>query len=468
MVDAAPAHGLKRRATDQTTRQQLSATMQTAPHPLLKPMRRSGSWPVWVAMLACLISAAAHGAAPAPSAEQVARGRYLARIANCAACHTAEGGAPMAGGLALRTDVGTVYSTNITPDPETGLGRYSLDDFDRAVRHGVARDGKRLYPAMPYTSYAKMSRDDVAALYAWMRTDVKPVRQNNQATTLRWPYSMRWLLVPWNWLNLSDDPVRADAKQSEAWRRGAYLVQAVAHCGACHTPRGMLYGERGTDERSRHFLSGATVEGWSATNLTGDMLTGLGAWSRADLVEYLHTGRNAHATSFGPMSTVISTSTQYMNASDLDAVATYLKSIPGARGEKQPFRYDAATLAQLEQGRFDTPGARQYATYCMPCHHASGKGFARVFPPLAGNPTVLDPNPASLTNLLLDGAVTARVNTAPTDYHMPGYGWTLEDQELASLLTFIRGSWGNRAAPVSPEAVAERRRALGTRAPNAP
>ncbi|GJG95486.1 cytochrome c [Cupriavidus pauculus] len=407
------------------------------------------------------------GAPPAP-ADQVARGRYLARIANCVACHTVPGGAPMAGGLPLETDVGTVYSTNITPDADTGLGRYSLDDFDRAVRHGQARDGRRLYPAMPYTSYAKMTRDDVAAIHAWLRSEVKPVRQANRETALRWPYSMRWLLVPWNWLNLRSDPVRADAKQGEAWRRGAYLVQAVAHCGACHTPRGALYGEKGIDERSRHFLSGATVEGWSATNLTGDTLTGLGSWSKADLVEYLHTGRNAHATSFGPMSTVIATSTQYMSATDLDAVATYLKSIAGARGETQPFRPEPAAATRLEQGRFDAAGARQYATFCMPCHQSSGKGFARVFPPLAGNPTVVDPNPASLINLLLDGAVTARVNTAPTDYHMPGYGWTMEDQELANLLTFIRGSWGNRASPVTTEAVADRRRAMGLSAPETP
>jgi len=422
------------------------------------------------ALTAASTAATAQAAPPAAasSAEQVARGRYLARIANCAACHTASGGAPLAGGLPLQTDVGTLYSTNITPEDETGLGRYTLDDFDRAVRQGVARDGKRLYPAMPYTSYAKMTRDDVAALYAWMRSEVKPVRQANRAPDLRWPYSMRWLLVPWNWLNLRDAPVRADAGQDATWRRGAYLVQAVAHCGACHTPRGVLYGEKGTDASSRHFLSGATVEGWSATNLTGDTLTGLGAWSKADVVEYLHTGRNAHATSFGPMSTVIATSTQYMSAADLDAVATYLKSIPGARGERQPFRADPATAQRLEQGRFDTAGARQYATFCMPCHHSTGKGFARVFPPLAGNPTVADPNPASLINLLLDGAVTARVDTAPTDYHMPGYGWTLEDQELASVLTFIRSSWGNRAAPVTPEAVSERRRAMGLRGPGTP
>ena len=437
-------------------------------------MRCFGRWlPAALAALAALtvmsvltaLPARAAAPASAPSPEQIARGRYLAGIANCAACHTKEGGAPMAGGLPLRTGAGTVYSTNITPDSATGLGEYSLDDFDRAVRRGVARDGKRLYPAMPYTSYARMTRDDVAALYAYLRAEVRPVSQSNPDAEMRWPYNMRWLLVPWNWLNLRDDPVRTDASKGAAWNRGAYVVQAVAHCGACHTPRGPLYGEKGLDERSRHFLAGASVEGWSATNLTGDQITGIGAWTKADVAEYLRTGRNAHATSFGPMSTVIAASTQHMAPGDLDAVATYLKSLPGTRGETQPFRYDPTVTTLLEQGRFDAAGARQFATFCMPCHNASGRGFARVFPPLAGNPTVADPDPASLINLLLEGAVTARVSTAPTDYHMPGYGWTMEDQELANLLTFIRGSWGNRAAPVTEAAVAARRRELGTPTP---
>ncbi|CAJ92723.1 Cytochrome c553 [Cupriavidus necator] len=403
----------------------------------------------------------------ATDTQQIERGRYLARIANCAACHTSEGGKPFAGGLPIRTAVGTVHSTNITPDAGSGIGAYTLAEFDRALRHGVARDGKRLYPAMPYPSYARMRAEDVAALYAYLRAEVAPVTQRNPAPQMRWPFSMRSLLAAWNVLFVDDDPVRTDPARGAAWNRGAYLVQAVAHCGACHTPRGNLFAEKGLDERSRHFLSGASVEGWSATNLTGDQVTGLGAWSRADIAEFLRTGRNGHATSFGPMSTVISTATQYMSAPDLDAVAAYLKSLPGARGEDKPFRHDAATAQQLRQGRFDVPGARQYAVFCMPCHGADGKGFARVFPPLAGNPTVADPDPASLVNLLLDGAVTARVGTAPADYHMPGYGWTLDDQELANVLTFIRGSWGNRAAPVPEAAVAARRKELAAQHPAA-
>lgn len=392
---------------------------------------------------------------------RIERGRYLARAANCIACHTAPGGAPLAGGLAIDTPVGRVYSTNITPDRDTGIGAYSFDEFDRAVRRGVARHGKRLYPVMPYPSYARMDDRDVEALYLYLRAEVEPVRRTAPDADMRWPFGMRWLMRVWNWLFLDSEPVRPDPAQSAAWNRGAYLVQAVGHCGACHTPRGLLFAEKGLDERSRHFLSGARVAGWSATNLTGDTVTGLGAWSRADIAEYLRTGRNAHATSFGPMSEVISASTQYLHAEDLEAIATYLKSLPGARGETEAFRYDPGAAQRLREGRFDSSGARLYAQYCMPCHGADGKGFARVFPPLAGNATVVDPNPASLVNLLLDGAVTARVETAATDYHMPGYGWTLNDQELADILGFIRTSWGNGAEAVDPRMVARRRAETG-------
>ncbi|WP_051320530.1 cytochrome c [Cupriavidus sp. amp6] len=430
----------------------------------LLPVRRL-PWLPWLWLsLALLVAGPLRPALAAgtPEAQQVERGRYLARIGNCAACHTAEGGKPFAGGLLIRTAVGTLHSTNITPDAANGIGAYTLAEFDRALRQGVARDGRRLYPAMPYPSYARMRADDVTALYAYLRAEVVPVAQRNPAPQLRFPYGMRSLLSVWNLLFLDDDPVRIEPARGDAWNRGAYLVQAVAHCGACHTPRGRLFAEKGLDERSRHFLSGASVEGWSATNLTGDQVTGLGAWSRTDIAEFLRTGRNGHATSFGPMSTVISTATQYMSQGDLDAVAAYLKSLPGARGEDKPFRPDPATARQLHQGRFDLPGARQYAVFCMPCHGADGRGFARVFPPLAGNPTVADPDPASLVNLLLDGAVTARVGTAATDYHMPGYGWTLDDQELASVLTFIRRGWGNRAGPVTEADVAARRKALAT------
>ncbi|CAG9171490.1 cytochrome c [Cupriavidus respiraculi] len=407
--------------------------------------------------------AIATAATPAAHASaQIERGRYLARAANCMACHTSANGAPFAGGLPLDTPVGRVYSTNITPDPETGIGAYTFADFDRAVRRGIARHGERLYPAMPYPSYARMDDRDVEALFAFLQAEVKPVRQDNPDADMRWPFSMRWLLRVWNWLFLDSAPIQADAAKGEAWNRGAYLVQAVGHCGACHTPRGVLFAEKALDERSRDFLSGAQVSGWSASNLTGDQLTGLGSWSAPEIAEYLRTGRNVHATSFGPMSEVISSSTQYLSDPDLQAIAVYLKSLPGRRGETQPFRYDASTAAQLAEGRFDAAGARQYAQYCMPCHGANGKGFARVFPPLAGNATVLDPSPASLINLLLDGAVTARVETAPTDYHMPGYGWTLDDQELANVLTFIRTSWGNGATPVDAAAVARRRAELGS------
>jgi len=423
-----------------------------------------------VLLLALLLAApqaqAAQDAGSDGKADAVARGRYLARIANCAACHTAPGGAAFAGGVPIRTAVGTIHSTNITPEPDSGIGAYTLAEFDSALRQGVARGGKRLYPAMPYPSYARMTAEDVAALYAYLRAEVKPVRQRQPEPQMRWPFGMRPLLSVWNLIFLDPPaaaPSRADASSDAQWRRGAYLVQAVGHCGACHTPRGALFAEKAGDERSPLFLAGANVEGWSAGNLSGDKLTGLGNWSRAEVAEYLRTGRNVHATSFGPMSSVIATSTQFMTPQDLDAVAAYLKSLAPARGEATAFRYDAATAQQLQQGRFDAVGARLYAQYCMPCHGAGGKGFARVFPPLAGNPAVLDPDPASLINLLLGGAVTAAVDTAATDYHMPGYGWALNDQELADVLSFVRGGWGNRAAAVRDSDVATRRAAMGIR-----
>lgn len=420
---------------------------------------RSARHGACAAVAALLLAPCCASAADAPSASQIERGRYLVKVASCAACHTSPGGAPFAGGLPLKTGVGTVYSTNITPDADSGIGAYTFEEFDRALREGVAKHGKQLYPAMPYPSYARLAEPDVRALYAYLRTEVKAVRQQTAEPEMRWPFGMRWLLRVWNWLFLESGPVRNDASQSVEWNRGAYLVQAVAHCGACHTPRGTLLAEKGLDERSQHFLVGASVVGWASTNLRGDPRTGLGAWSREDIAEYLHTGRNAHATSFGPMSEVIASSTQFMSPPDLDAVAVYLKSIPGARSDETPYTLDTAEM--LAQGRFDATGARQYAEFCMPCHGANGKGFARVFPPLAGNPTVVDPDPSSLANLLLNGAVTAPVGTAATDYHMPGYGWTLDNQELANVLTFIRTGWGNRASPVAEATVAARRAELG-------
>jgi len=411
------------------------------------------------ALLALALAVPCVAMAAPPDSAQLSRGQYLATVGNCMSCHSAPGGAPLAGGLPLKTPLGTVYSTNITPDTETGIGGYSRDEFEQAVRRGVARHGKRLYPAMPYPSYAGLSDSDIDALYAYLQHAVKPVRQTTPEPEIPWLLGMRWPLAIWNWLFVDGKPYQPDAGKSAEWNRGAYLTQAVAHCGACHTPRNVVAAERALDERSSLYLAGARVDGWSAPNLTGDQLTGLGAWSREDVAEYLRTGRNGHATSFGPMSEVISGGTQYLTHSDALAIATYLKSLPGVRGEKTPFRYDPAVAVALAQGRLDKPGARRYAEYCMACHGVDGKGFRRVFPPLAGNAVVADPDPASLIRLLLDGAVTANVATGPAEYHMPAYGWTLDNQELANILTFIRTSWGNAAPAVTDATVGRHREA---------
>jgi mono/diheme cytochrome c family protein len=404
-------------------------------------------------------ASAAVPAAQGTERELRVRGQYLATVANCIACHSTPGSAQLAGGRAMETPLGKVYATNITPHPTAGIGAYSRDEFARAVREGVTRAGINLYPAMPYPSYAGMSDADIDALYAYLQDDVAPVASTTPDPEIPWLLRMRWPIAIWNWLFVDKQPYQADSSQSAEWNRGAYLTQAVAHCGACHTPRNVVAAERALDEGSSLYLAGARVDGWSAPNLTGDQLTGLGAWSREAIAEYLRTGRNAHATSFGPMSEVISSGTQFLTSADALAIATYLKSLPGARGEKVPFKYDPTVTHELTQGRLDRPGARRYAEYCMACHGVDGKGFTRVFPPLAGNAVVLDPDPVSLIRLLQDGAVTANVATAPAEYHMPAYGWTLDDQELANILSFIRSSWGNQASVVEAGEVARYRTA---------
>ena len=268
--------------------------------------------------------------------ELIARGAYLAKAADCVACHSSAGGKPFAGGLPMSTPMGKIFTTNITPDPDTGIGRYTEADFFRAVRGGVARDGRNLYPAMPYPSYAKINDEDMRALYAYFMHGVQPVRQDNRAAEIPWPMNMRWPLTLWNLVFLDKTIYQPKAAKDAVWNRGAYLVQGLGHCGACHTPRGPAFNEKALDESGPAFLSGAALEGWFASNLAGDHNTGLGRWSVRELQGFLKTGANAHATAFGSMTDVINHSTQTMTDADLNAMAVYLKSLPAARNDDGP------------------------------------------------------------------------------------------------------------------------------------
>lgn len=386
-----------------------------------------------------------------PAVADPVRGQYLARAADCQACHTVPGGQAYGGGLAMKTVFGEIVSTNITPDPDHGIGRYSLKDFDRAVRHGVAKGGHHLYPAMPYPSFARVSDQDVADLYDYFLHRVTPVAISPPKTHLPFPFNLRWFLIFWNWLFAPHTPFSADLNHDAAWNRGAYLVETLGHCGACHTPRGLAFQEHGLTPSSSRYLTGGTLEDWHAPSLRGDGRTGLGGWSEEELATFLGTGR-AHGTmAFGSMSQVVTDSTQYLTDSDRAAIAHYLKDLPPG-----PLAYAPPPYAT--QDRQEWPGAGLYSQACASCHGIAGQGTGRA-PRLAGNPAVQSADPSSVVHILLKGGrAPDQPGTRPAI--MPGFEPALNDREIAELATYVRQGWGNRAPSVSEAMVRDERRFL--------
>ena len=409
----------------------------------------------------------------APEAEQAAlieKGRYLADAGDCTACHTAKGGKPFAGGLPIASPIGTLYSSNITPDKVSGIGGYSLDEFDRALRHGIAANGDSLYPAMPYPAYAKVSDDDIRALYAFFMHGVAPVGVINRANDVPWPLSMRWPLAIWR-KTFAPDPdaiaFKADAYKDAEVARGAYLVQGLGHCGSCHTPRALTLQEKALDESSPIYLSGGPViDGWLAVNLRGNPADGLGAWSKEDIVATLRSARSAtHAVLGGAMGDVVVHSTQHLNDGDLQAVASYLKTLSPSERQVSSFKADPATAKALAAGEEGSRGAQLYVDNCSACHRTNGQGYERVFPKIAGNSSVLSEDPVSMIRLVLAGSKLPATAAAPSELGMPGFAWRLSDEEVAQLLTFIRSSWGNQAPAVKAEQVKQLRATLPQESP---
>ena len=383
----------------------------------------------------------------------VDKGRYLAQAGDCVACHTAPGGTPFAGGLPLASPIGAIYSTNITPDRDSGIGTYTLNDFDRAVRHGIRADGDSLYPAMPYPSYARMSDEDVRELYAFFMHGVAPAKAQPHPRGIVWPLSMRWPLALWRKAfaphpdDVAPDPHRyADASVA----RGAYLVQGLGHCGSCHTPRALTLQEKALDESGTDYLAGGSIiDGWLAVNLRGNAADGLGAWSAADIVASLRTARDAsHAVIGGAMNDAIVHSTQYLSDDDLKAISAYLKTLAPSAHSPSSFNPDPATAKALWQGVNATRGAELYIDNCASCHRSDGQGYTQVFPRIADNSTVLAGDPSSVIRLILDGSQLPATRTAPSELAMPGFGWRLSDDDVAQLASFVRQSWGNQAPAV--------------------
>ncbi len=400
-------------------------------------------------------------AANDPQAQLVKQGEYLARVADCAACHTAPKGQPFAGGLPIASPIGTIYSTNITPDKDTGIGNYSLEDFDRAVRHGIAKNGSTLYPAMPYTSYAKVRPADVKALYAYFMNGVQPVAQANKATEIPWPMSMRWPLSIWRKMFAPAVVADAASTDNDPIARGRYLVEGLGHCSACHTPRGFALQEKALTDDSTAFLSGGVVDNFLAKNLRGDVTDGLGNWTEGDITAFLKGGRNDHSAAFGGMSDVVQHSAQHMSDDDLAAIAKYLKTLKPVDPNAKALAYDETVAKALRTGTDKSNGALTFLDNCAACHRSTGKGYTQTFPTLALSSTVNSADPTSLIHIVLRGGEMPWTKSAPTHYAMPGFDDRLTDQDVADVLTFVRSSWGNKAPAVTAAQVAKVRKDVG-------
>lgn len=396
-----------------------------------------------VTLLLTAVSGASAGASDTPS-DQIERGRYISLLGNCQACHTSAKGKPFAGGVKLQSPFGVLVGSNITPDPQTGLGQWSFEDFRRAMSEGKGRRG-HLYPAMPYPSYSRVTDEDNAALWAYLKS-IEPVRNPVQSNLLPFPYNQRYLMIGWNLLNFSAEPFKSDPGKSPEWNRGAYIVQGLGHCSGCHTPKNLIGG----DETSRA-LGGDVVDSWYATDITANAYAGIGDWSVTDITEYLKTGRNRFDTASGPMAEVVTDSSQYWTDADARAVAIYLKEGPSsATKAPQPLGEDDPRIAR---------GADVYAFYCTGCHGASGRGVARLFPRLADTALVRGESPASLLRIVLGGSRQG-VDTALDAPGMPAFARHLDDPQISDVLTFLRNRWGNAASPVSETEVRAMRQYL--------
>jgi mono/diheme cytochrome c family protein len=415
---------------------------------------------LYVAITLSLAAGALSFLAPALSAREsshseLARGRYLVQAGDCAACHTNPGGEPFAGGFPVPTPFGTIYSTNITPDRQTGIGNWTSDDFYKAMHEGVAPGGERLYPAFPYPWYTKLSRNDVDAIRAYLMT-LPAVHRENEPADLPWPFSMREVMAGWNALYFKEGTFQPNPQKSAEWNLGAYLVEGLGHCGACHSPKNFA----GAPQRD-HAYQGGFGENWYATSLGGDLRDGLGEWTEHDIVQYLKTGANRRAAAFGAMAEVVHDSTQHLDDDDLHAIAVYLKDLP----PPAPAPAHAATTAaagahpNVDDERF-ARGRGDYVDQCAGCHMEDGSGIPGVFPPLKGNNVVQAKDAETVVHVILTGAKTATTKDNPTGLAMPAFDWKLDDRDVADLATYLRNTWGNAAAPVASDKVASTRKSV--------
>jgi len=378
----------------------------------------------------------------------VKRGEYLARAGDCVACHTAPRGKLFAGGLAMETPFGTLYSPNITPDAQYGIGTWSEEAFFKMMRTGLAQDGRLLYPAMPIAQYTKVTREDSNAIFAYLKS-VQPVREPNHKHTLRFPFNQRKLLYGWRTLYFREGEFQPDPTRSVEWNRGAYLVEGLGHCTMCHTKINMLGGS----SQSEQFAGGLIpVQNWYAPSLTSDKDGGLGDWSIKDIVDLLQAGISDRGAVYGPMAEVTYHSLQYMTGEDVKAMAVYLKTLPDNRGRK------SGPSAPTNTNVFAL-GEKIYADKCAICHGAKGEGKLQHYPPLAGNQSIEMDSAVNPIRIVLNGGFPPGTMRNPEPYGMPPFAQELNDTDAAAVVTYIRTAWGNHGQPVTARDVNELRNA---------
>jgi len=391
-------------------------------------------------------------AAPARQQSIVERGKYLAQAGDCIACHTVPGAKIFSGNRPMPTPFGTLYAPNITPDRDTGIGKWSANDFYNMMHTGRSPKGYLLYPAMPFASYTKVTRADSDAIFAYLRS-VPPVRQQSREHDLRFPYNNRALLLGWRTLYFKEGEYQPDRSKSLEWNRGAYLVQGLGHCAMCHTPINALGGS----SQERAFQGGLIpMQNWYAPSLTSNREAGLGDWALQDIVDLLQKGVSNRGTVYGPMAEVAFNSLQFMSDEDVRAMAVYLKALPADQG---PASDPAEAPARADVNQAYSEGRRIYAANCAACHGAEGRGKLPHYPPLARNQSIGMSSAVNPIRMVLNGGYPPGTRRNPMPYGMPPFAQALNDNEIAAVVTFIRTAWGNRGAPVNVREVNQLRSA---------
>jgi mono/diheme cytochrome c family protein len=377
------------------------------------------------------------------NAALIARGKYLANAGDCIACHTAPGTKPLSGGLAMATPYGTLYSPNITPDKRYGIGNWTEPDFWRAMHNGISPGNTLLYPVFPYVNFTYVSRPDVDAIFAYLRT-IEPVAQPNKPNQMAFPFNYRATLVFWRALFFRPHTFIPNPDKSTEWNRGAYLVKGLGHCSMCHTSFNAL----GATTASASFAGGLIpAEHWYAPALNASKQLGLGSWTNADIVKLLKTGVSRHGAVYGPMAVVVEDSLQHLSDSDLNAIAIYLRAQPILRSPTDKLKGDVSP--KLAATLFDE-GHQLYTKHCLACHQANGEGIGDTFPPLASNPSIAAQPGTNAIRMVLLGATQPKTEGNPHPASMPPFAQALNDHEIAAVVTYIRHAWGNNAPAVAP------------------